>query len=73
MNPYTLKAIVEYIRRRGGLPVDQWGNILSEDDMLVWYGLNDLFTLDEQRQIKKELAAMADAQNVLDQLKANMP
>ncbi|MGA2498623.1 MAG: hypothetical protein ABSH20_12830 [Tepidisphaeraceae bacterium] len=73
MNPYTLRGIVEYIRSHGGLPTDECGTILSEDDLLVWYGLNNLLTPEEQRQIKKELAAMADAQVVLDQLRANMP
>jgi hypothetical protein len=73
MNPYTLKAIVEYIRGRGRLPADQWGNLLPVDDMLVLLGLSDLLTLDEQRLVKNELAAMAQAQAVIDQLKANMP
>ena len=73
MNPYKLKAIVEYIRRQGRLPEDQFGNVLPPADILVLCGLNDLLSVGEQRMVRRELEALVDAQIVIDQLKANMP
>ena len=55
MNPYKLKAIVEYIRRQGRLPEDQFGNVLPPADILVLCGLNDLLSVGEQRMVRREL------------------
>jgi len=73
MNGYKIKAIVDWIRGNGGLPTDQFGNTLPPDDLLVWYGLNDLLSAEEQRVMKRELEALVESQIVIDQLKANMP
>jgi hypothetical protein len=73
MNGYKIKAIVDWIRGNGGLPTDQFGNTLPPDDLLVWYGLNDLLSAEEQRVMKREPEALVESQIVIDQLKANMP
>ena len=70
MNLYKLRAIIDFIRKQGRLPADAFGNTVAVDEMLAWYGLNDVLSVDEQRVIKRELAAMADAQIVIDQLLA---
>lgn len=68
MNPYKLKAIIELVRRQGRLPTDRWGCVLNPDDLLVWYGLNSELTLEEQREVKRELAALAEAEGFVDRL-----
>ena len=68
MNPYKVRAIVEHVRRQGGLPTDQFGNVLPPDDLLVWFGLNKVLTIDEQRHMKNEFEAMQEGQSIGDWL-----
>ncbi len=68
MNPYKLRAIIELVRRQGRLPTDRWGCVLNPDDLLVWYGLNSELSLEEQREVKRELAALAEAEGFVDRL-----
>lgn len=70
MNPHKLRAIVELVRRQGRLPTDQWGCVLSPDDMLVWFELKSDLSAEEQREVKRELAAMADAEALVDRLRS---
>jgi len=42
MNPYKIRTIVDHIRSQGGLPTDEFGNILPADDPMALFGLNDL-------------------------------
>ena len=42
MNKYKIQNIVDYIRRKGKLPTDQFDQILPADDILGWYGLDKL-------------------------------
>lgn len=69
MNIYKVKNIIESIRRQGKLPKDAYGQILSIDELLGWFGLNECLTIGEQRYIEKELAAMIEAELVMDKLK----
>jgi hypothetical protein len=73
MNTYKIRAIVEMIRRNGGLPTDEFGSILPPDELLVRYGLVELLSEEEQRVMKRELAALAEAQVVIEQMEAHMP
>jgi len=70
MNPYKIRTVVEHIRNNGGLPTDQFGAILESDDVLAWFGLNQLLTPAEQSVVKNELRLMAEAQLLAGQLKA---
>ncbi|MDM8008460.1 MAG: hypothetical protein QUV05_20165 [Phycisphaerae bacterium] len=69
MNRQKLNAIVNYVRGHGRLPTDRFGNHLSADDMIVWFGLRDLLTLEEQYQVKAELLGMAEAETFMDRLR----
>ena len=69
MNPHKIRAVVDYIRNHGGLPTDQFGSIMACDDLLAWFGLNKMLSLDEQRRMKAEFQLIAEAQLLADQLK----
>jgi len=69
MNRQKLNAIVSYVRGHGRLPTDKFGNALSPEDMLVWFGLRDLLTLEEQYHVKAELLSMAEAETFMDRLR----
>ena len=69
MNIYKKRNIVDSIREQGSLPTDQFGQVLSPDDLLVWFGLNECLTRAEQYIIKEELAAMVDTELAMDKLK----
>ncbi len=69
MNKYKLGAILELIRRQGKLPTDQWGEVLRPDELLIWFGLNDLLNLEEEIILKGELALMAEAEIFMDRLR----
>jgi hypothetical protein len=69
MNGHKLRAIMDYVRGHGRLPTDRFGEVLSPDDMLVWFGLRNVLTVEEQYQVKAELASMAEAEAFMDQLR----
>ena len=69
MNTCKMMAIAELIRGQGGLPTDQMGEILSPEDVLVWFGLDKLLTAEEQAEAKRELGAMAEAQALVERLR----
>ncbi|HBG27628.1 MAG: hypothetical protein A2Y10_15680 [Planctomycetes bacterium GWF2_41_51] len=69
MNIYKKQDIVSFIRRQGRLPTDQFGQILPAGDLLLWFELDKCLTRLEQEIIKKELAAMAEAQDALEKLR----
>lgn len=69
MNRQKLNAIVTYVRGHGRLPTDQFGKVLSPEDMLVWFGLRELLTLEEQYHVKAELLEMAEAEAMMERLR----
>jgi hypothetical protein len=69
MNTYKLRAIVDHVRSHGRLPTDQWGNVLEPEDLLVWYGLDRVLSVEEQTIVKWELQAMIDAEEMMGQLR----
>jgi hypothetical protein len=72
MNVHKLRAVLEYIRRQGGIPVDGTGRRLSEGEVLVWYGIDGLLTADEQERVKQELAALVEIDEFIEQLKCGI-
>ena len=73
MNGQKMRAIVEFVRSQGELPTDQMGHVLSEDDLLVWYGLDKVLTREERLDVKEELQGMAEAQELVERLRSEMP
>ena len=69
MNTHKKKDIIDFVREQGRLPTDQFGQVLSPDDMLVWFGLDECLTRAERFIIKEELAEIADAELVMDKRK----
>ena len=69
MNIYKIRKIIEMIRGRGKLPTDAYGQVLSVDDLMGWFGLNECLTLGEQLYVSKELAAMVEAELSLEKLR----
>ena len=69
MNIYKLRRIIDVIRSHGSLPTDEHGQILSIDDLMGWFGLSDCLTRAEQLCISKELAAMIEAELVVERIK----
>jgi hypothetical protein len=69
MNIYKLRKLVDWIRSQGRLPTDEFGQILPVDDLMDWFGLSDCLTRHEQLCIKKELAAMVEAELSVERLR----
>jgi len=46
---------MDWIRNQGKLPTDEFGQILSVDDLMGWFGLSECLTIDEQPYIEREL------------------
>ncbi len=72
MNRYKVRAVIELIRQRGHLPVDDFGNMLSPDEIMVRLALNDVLTPGERMAVRWELVAIMEAQNAIDHIKENM-
>ena len=68
MNIYKLRKIIDLIRRQGKLPTDQFGQILPVDDLMGWFGLTESLNRTEQRCMKKEFAAMVEAELAVERL-----
>lgn len=63
MNPYKLKAIVEFLRK------ESKGLSASHSELLRCFRLDELLPLDEQAAVRRELAAIADAEMFMDSLR----
>ena len=63
---------MDLIRRQGKLLTDPYGQTLSADDLLVWFGLAKHLTAMEQECVKKELIGMIEAEVLLEQLQADI-
>ena len=69
MNRYKIRSILDFIRSQGRLPTDERDVILDQDEILVWYGLDKLLMVEEQRLVKQELLAMIEAQAFMERLR----
>ena len=74
-NVYKLRKIMDWIRNQGRLPTDGFGQILSVDDLMGWFGLNECLTVDEQLYIERELKGIIEAESTvlrLEQIRSDM-
>jgi len=69
MSKRKIWNIVDFIRDQGQLPTDQFGQILPVDDLMSWFGLDACLSPAESRQVRLELAVMAEAQQTLEELR----
>jgi hypothetical protein len=69
MNIYKLRKIIELIRSHGKLPTDEFGQILSVEELMGWFGLKECLTRWEQLHIEKELAALVEAEIAVERLR----
>ena len=69
MNVYKVRSIIELVRSQGKLPTDAYGQVLSVDDLMGWFGLTERLTAGEQLYMRKELAAMVEAELAVERLK----
>ena len=65
MNIHKKRDIVDHIRKQGKLPTDQFGQILPVKDLMLWFELDKCLTVSEQEIIKKEMAALVDAEEAM--------
>jgi hypothetical protein len=69
MNERKVRNILDFVRRQGQLPTDQFGQILPVDDLMSWFGLDERLSPAEKRQVRLELAVMTEAQQSLEELR----
>jgi len=67
MNWHKIHKVVNYIKKKD-LPTDPYGQLLSADEMVDWYDLRGQLNDKEMKQIKKELAALIDAELLMIKL-----
>ena len=68
MNEHKLRAIVEFVRRQGPLPTDQFGQILDAWDLLEWFGLAGALAPEDRAYVLRQLAMMREAQVFIERL-----
>ena len=68
MNQHKMRAIIEFVRGRGPLPTDQFGEILDAQDLLAWFGLTGMLSSEERACVSRELAMMREAQAFIERL-----
>ena len=64
--------IIEFIRSQGRLPVDGTDRVLSPEEVLAWFGFDKLLTQREQKEMKKEICEMAEAQALSERLRLGL-
>ncbi|MFC1676159.1 hypothetical protein ACFL3G_03940 [Planctomycetota bacterium] len=68
MNERKKKDIIDLVRAKGKLPTDPYGEILSPDELLVWFGLNECLTPAELYIIRGELVAMVEIEDAINKI-----
>jgi len=74
-NVHKLRKIMDWICSQGRLPTDEFGQVLSVDDLMGWFGLNECLTGDEQLYIERELKGVIEAESTvlrLEQIRSDM-
>lgn len=69
MNPYKLKAILEFIRTHDGLTTRDGERSWSVQDVVTYLRLDKLLTSGELLVVTRELEAMAEADVFVDELR----
>ena len=73
MNKYKVRAVLEMIGRHSHLLVDDFGNTLSPDEIMVRLTLGDVLTPAERLAVRWGLVEIMEAQIAVDHIKANLP
>ena len=69
MNIHKLRKVLEHIKSQGKLPTDTVGEILSVDELILWFGLDQCLSVEEQRVMKHELAQLVEVETCIDILR----
>ena len=69
VNLYKIRYVLDFIRRQGKLPTDEYGQILSASDLLGWFELKECLSTDELSYIEEELVGMVEAEKVVERLR----
>ena len=69
MNIHKRRGIIDFVRKQGKLPTDQFGQILSVKDLVSWFELDKYLSASEQEVIKGELAALVEVEEAMEKLK----
>lgn len=65
INIYKIRQVLRNIQLQGKLPEDDFGNVLSVDDLICWYSLEDRLTADEVKIVRHELELISEMQFLL--------
>ena len=68
MKQEKLKGILNVIKY-SELPTDRWGHVLSYEDLVVWFRLDESLEPEELDYMKRRLAELAEIQNAIDMQK----
>ena len=71
MNQYKKFKIMDFIRSKGKLPTDQYGQHLKPDDMIVWFGLENKLNKVEKYHIKREIKKLIDSELFMLEMKSD--
>ena len=71
MNYHKKYKIVDFIKSKGKLPTDQYGQYLELDDMIVWFGLENKLTESERSHIKRELKKLIEGELFMLELESD--
>ena len=69
MNIHKRRGIIDFVRKQGKLPTDQFGQILPVKDLVSWFELDKYLSASEQEIIKQELAALVEVEEAMEKLK----
>ena len=69
MNIHKRRGIIDFVRKQGKLPTDQFGQILPVKDLMSWFELDKYLSASEQEIIKGELAALVEVEEAMEKLK----
>jgi len=64
MNDYKIRYDLDLIRREGKLPEDPYGQTLSVNDLVEWFGLEKVLNEKELDYVRRELQEMKEAEGV---------
>jgi hypothetical protein len=69
VNLYKIRYVLDFIRRQGKLPTDEYGEFLPASDLLVWFRLKECLSTDELSYIEEELVGMIEAEKAVERLR----
>ena len=72
MNPYKLKALVEYLGGKTSMLQNPIRCELDLDELLAGFGLKQLLTSTEQHAVKRELYAKLEDDTFMKQLRSRV-